>query len=186
MKLLLHACCAPCLDQCYAGLFAEFGRELDVTCAFINPNIHPLLEFRKRLKAVQVLNESLRLPLVLQREYGLMQFLQDVWDGGKAGRCKRCYRERFLAAARLAAEKGVGIFSSTLCASQEQDHRDMRQAGEEAAVAWGVEFLYRDWRALADSVPRRRGLYRQQYCGCIFSEEERYRATETDLYRGPG
>jgi hypothetical protein len=186
VTLLVHICCGGCFDAALAGLREEFGPSLAVRGYFYNPNIHPLLEFRRRLKAVKVLNEALALPVEYEERYGLELFLQEIWQGGQAGRCRRCYRARLLAAARRAAELECEAFTSTLCVSGHQEHGEIRQAAAAAGAAWGVEFLYRDLRVWPARIPPRRGLYRQQYCGCVFSEEARYRETGRELYRGPG
>jgi hypothetical protein len=186
MKVLLHICCAHCMEAALNGLREEFADALEVEGYFYNPNIHPLLEFRKRLKAVKVANEALRIPVRYHEDYGLEVYLREIWDGGAGGRCRRCYDERLKAIAQLAAEAGFEVFTSTLCTSRQQDHAAIRQAGEAAAEAWALAFLYRDWRDQARVLRKRPGIYRQQYCGCIFSEAERYAATGQELYRGPG
>ncbi|MHC4883511.1 MAG: epoxyqueuosine reductase QueH [Planctomycetota bacterium] len=186
MDLLLHICCAHCLDKVRCGFQSEFGEALSLYGYFYNPNIHPLLEFRKRLKAVKVLNERLKLPIVYDEEYGVSDFLRECWAKGELARCRLCYRQRLVRAAREARRLGVAHFSSTLCVSQHQNHDWIRAAGEEAGQAEGVTFLYRDMRTLSCEVPKRSGIYSQQYCGCIFSEEERYRDTRKELYRGSG
>ncbi|MHC4870510.1 MAG: epoxyqueuosine reductase QueH [Planctomycetota bacterium] len=184
MNMLLHICCACCLDQMIAGLQDEFGEGISVSGYFCNPNIHPLLEFRKRLKAVKVLNESFKIPISYDENYELEIFLQDVWQGGKSGKCKRCYLERLNATAKAACEGGFDCFSSTLCVSNQQNHEDIRQAAEEASSKWGISFIYRDFRKYSEIVPRRKGIYHQQYCGCIFSENERYRNSSKEVYKG--
>lgn len=184
MKILLHICCANCLDQTLNGLKAELGDDLEVSGFFYNPNIHPLLEFRKRLKAVKVINESLKLDIEYDETYKLGIFMHEVWNSGKSGRCRRCYEERLKATAKRAAEGGFDAFSSTLCVSKQQSHEDIRQAAEKASEAWAIPFIYRDLREYVDKTPRRNGIYSQQYCGCIFSEEERFKDTSKELYRG--
>ena len=88
--------------------------------------------------------------------------------------------------ARYAEEIGAPAFSSTLVCSTHQDHELIRRAGEAAAADAGVEFIYRDLRSRADRGPaiaRKMSLYRQQYCGCIFSEYERYKDTNVEIRR---
>lgn len=158
------------------------------TAYFYNPNIHPLLEFRKRLKAVQVLCERERLPLLACEVYGLEGFLQAL-AGRHSGleRCRLCYGMRLEAAARCAAEHGFPRFTTTLLASPQQDRDAVCRLGHEAARRFGVDFDDTDRRALHDAGverARRLQLYRQQYCGCIFSEYERYRDTAVELHRG--
>ncbi len=153
---------------------------------FYNPNIHPLIEFRKRLKAFEVYAEREGLDAELDSEYGLVRFLEQVGPTG-SGRCPVCYRERLGRTARLAAERGADAFSTTMIASPHQDHDAIRAAGEQAAAEFGVAFLYEDLRGRAEhgrETARKLSLYRQQYCGCIFSEYERYKDTRVEVYRG--
>jgi hypothetical protein len=183
MRLVLHVCCAPCL----AGTWDAFAGEGDALGFFHNPNIHPLLEFRKRLKAVQVLADRERLPVRVDDEYGLRAFLAAVGDDGE-DRCRVCYQTRLARTARLAADEGADAFSTTMLVSRHQKHELLREVGEQVADAAGVAFLYRDLRDRANDGPaiaKRLSLYRQQYCGCIFSEYERFKDTRVEVYRGP-
>jgi len=184
MKLVVHTCCAPCL----AGTWDDFAALGDVFAYFYNPNIHPLLEFRKRLKAFQVLAEREGFAGHVDQEYGLQKFLAMVGAEGQ-GRCEKCYAERLSKTACFAAEQGAEAFSSTLIASPHQDHGAIRRAGEAAAEVAGLEFIYRDLRhrsVLGQERARKMSLYRQQYCGCIFSEYERYKDTHVEVHRVPG
>ena len=156
------------------------------TLFFHNPNIHPLLEFRRRAKSVQVLADTERLDVLVDLAYDPKVFLKAVpWD--RPERCLACYRLRLAETARVAAERGCTTITTTLLASMHQDHAAVRAVGEEEAAARGLQFLYEDWRPLAahgHEEAKRRNLYRQQYCGCIFSEEERFAPTNLHLFRG--
>jgi len=183
--ILVHACCAPCL----CALLDEFrARNAAFTAFFHNPNIHPLIEFRRRLKACHVLADQEHFPLVADEQYGLEAFLDAVGrQRGRPHRCRACYEIRLEATARHAAEHGFPLFTSTLLASPQQDRELLCQLGRAAAERHGVVFDDTDRRALHDlgvERARRRQLYCQQYCGCIFSECDRYRHTTTHLYRG--
>ena len=183
MKILLHACCSTCVLGPYPQLSQE-GHE--VTGFFYNPNIHPLIEFRRRLKALKILQERLPLPVIYEEQYGLREWLDRVY-WRDAGRCSSCYRLRLRRTARQARERRIEAFTTTLLASTHQDHDLVRRIGTECAEAEGVEFLYRDWRGLAEESRRRAAelrLYLQQYCGCILSEYERFKDTTLQLYRG--
>jgi epoxyqueuosine reductase len=184
--ILLHICCAPCL----AGPLAALRDEgCNVSGYFYNPNIHPLIEFRRRLKALRVFQESDPIPVERREEYGLAVFLREVYRDGEPGRCLRCYRLRLTETARKARSSGAQGFTTTLLVSPHQQHDLIRAAGEEVARAEGVPFVYRDFRPvwhISEESARERLLYRQSYCGCVFSEEERYRDTRTHLYRGQG
>lgn len=187
--MLLHICCAPCLAGPLERLRAD-GHE--VRGFFYNPNIHPLLEFRRRLKAVKVFQESDRIEVDYVEAYGLQEYLQKVYLGAqyqKAGdaRCLRCYELRLTRTAARARELGMGAFTTTLLQSRQQQHGQIRAAGDRAAAQEGTEFLRADFRPSAErsmAVARERMLYRQSYCGCVFSEYERYRDTTRHLYRG--
>ena len=180
--ILIHACCAHCLGKTLAGLHGEPVAMAPVVFWY-NPNIHPLIEYRRRLKAVKMLVERAKLPLVSDEMYGLVEFCRAVHGCEAApARCAACYALRLGRAAKAAREAGCRFFTSTLCTSQHQDHRLIRAAGEAAASAEGVEFLYRDWRSVAADEGLVTMLYRQQYCGCVFSEYDRYKDTSTHLW----
>jgi hypothetical protein len=185
MHILLHTCCAVCLIGPYEQLTDE-GHE--VTGFFFNPNIHPLIEFRRRLKALKVLQERLPVEVIYEEDYGLYQYLEAV-DWRSDHRCADCYRLRLDRTARETAERGFDAFTTTLFTSTHQDHETIREVGTRCAEQHGVEFLVRDWRDLAEhnhQQAKKMNLYRQQYCGCIFSENERYKDTTRHLYRGGG
>jgi hypothetical protein len=180
--ILVHTCCASCLLAVLDPLRAS-GRP---TAYFYNPNVQPLLEFRRRLKATQTLAGRIGLDLLADERYDAKAFLRAVpWD--RPERCLACYRLRLEEAARLAAERGFAAMTTTLLASTHQDHDAVRRMGEEAARGKSLKFHYEDWRPLAQrghEEARRLSLYRQQYCGCIFSEEERFAPTRVHVYRG--
>ncbi len=186
-RTLVHACCAPCL----CALLDPLREEGHVpTALFHNPNIHPLIEFRRRLKAVQALADRERLPLAVHDGYGLEEFLDAIGSQRtRPERCHVCYAMRLEAAARYAAEHGFPRFTTTLLVSPQQHREALCALGQAAARRHGVAFDDTDRRHLHDAGverARRLSLYRQQYCGCIFSEAERYRDTGVELYRGAG
>lgn len=172
-RILLHTCCAVCFEAAFPALEEE-GRE--VTAFFHNPNIHPYREFEKRLRAVEVITDSRKVPLVADKGYGLEMYLSTILPEGP-NRCGMCYRVRLEAAAREAKRLGCEAFTTTLLVSKHQKHLEVKAAGEAAGAAAGVEFVYRDWRDRMESgieSAKKRSLYRQQYCGCIMSEYERF------------
>lgn len=173
MKTLLHICCAPCSVACIATLRQE---GIDPVGFWYNPNIHLLTEYKARKNALSDYAKSIGLPLVMQNEYGLRSFIEGVYPEFDR-RCGFCYSSRFEAAAKHAAENGFDSFSTTLLISPYQKHELIRSEGELAAQKYGVSFLYRDFRPFfreGQEQARALGLYMQKYCGCIFSEEERY------------
>jgi hypothetical protein len=183
-SVLVHVCCAACALAVLEPL-RRVGR---VVLFFHNPNIHPLIEFRRRLTAVQVLAERERLDLIADDRYGLKEFLTRTAPWDRPARCLACRRMRLTETARVAAERGIPAITTTLLSSTHQDHSCVRRIGEDAAAAEkGLRFHYEDFRPLAAQAheeAKRRNLYRQQYCGCIFSEEERFAPTRLHLHRG--
>ena len=173
-RVLLHTCCAPCSIACVADLR---GSGVEPTAFWYNPNIHPFTEYRQRLNTLREYAASISMALVERNEYGLRTFLTEV-DGAFDARCPVCYRLRLDAAAAYAAENGFPAFSTTLLISPYQNHALLMEAGERAAAQYGVSFLYRDFRPLfrdGQNRARELNLYMQKYCGCIFSEEDRYK-----------
>jgi predicted adenine nucleotide alpha hydrolase (AANH) superfamily ATPase len=178
MKRLLHVCCANCLADSFEALS---GDGAEPVLFFGNPNIHPLVEFRRRRKSVRLLAGRLGAPLE-ESPYGLESFLERI--GGRRrredGRCGACYAMRMEAAAAKAREVGAESLTTTLLVSRAQDREAVVDAGRRAAEACGVRFESPDVRHLhgADGArPADLALYRQAYCGCVFSEEERFRDT---------
>ena len=184
--VLVHVCCAPCLC---AMLEPLQPRAASFTALFENPNIHPLIEFRRRLKAVHVLADQVRFPLLVEDAYGLNAFLDAVGaQRERPARCRACYALRLEAGARRAAESGFPVFTSTLLVSPQQDRDVICELGHAAGRRHGVGFDDTDHRGrhgLGLEEARRRQLYRQQYCGCVFSEYDRYCTTTTHLYQPP-
>ena len=173
MKLLLHCCCAPCSLSCVNALR---GEGIEPELFWYNPNIHPCAEYSLRRDCLEKFAANEKLKLTLLDEYGLRLFLGTVFPEIE-GRCEKCYSLRLEKAASFAAQEGYSSFTTSLLISPYQDHEAIRRIGEEAAAKYGVDFLYRDFRPFfreGQSAARARGLYMQKYCGCIFSEEERY------------
>ncbi|MCL2472985.1 MAG: epoxyqueuosine reductase QueH [Treponema sp.] len=180
MKLLLHTCCAPCSVQCVEAL-AEEGIKPELY--WYNPNIHPFTEYRSRRDSLRGFAEEKNLPLIVRDDYGLRTFIKGVFsieeneENHYPGRCAFCYRLRLEYIANYAAENGYDAFSTTLLISPYQNHELLRQTGEELAGVYHLGFFYRDFRPryrLGREQAREAGYYMQKYCGCIYSEEERY------------
>ena len=173
MKTLLHICCAPCANQCVAALRQE---GIQVTGFWYNPNIHPFTEYRARRNCLRAYAEDVQLPLIEKNDYGLRPFVREVAQD-IAGRCVKCYEMRLFETARQAAEGGFDSFTSSLFISPYQDHELMVSVAQRAAEVYNVEFLYRDFRPYfkqGQEYARQQEFYMQKYCGCVFSEEERY------------
>ena len=177
MNILFHICCAPCAVFPLSRLLQE---GFTPTGFFYNPNIHPYQEYAKRLAAVRDYSRAEGLPLEIHGGYELDRFLSRTVGTG-AGRCEHCYRMRLSAVAAEAAARGIGLFTSSLLYSKYQKHDLIRGVANETAQEHGVEFLYEDFRAgWREGIVKSKelGLYRQQYCGCIFSERDRYERKE--------
>jgi len=173
MKVLLHICCAPCANRPLADLQAQ-GHE--VTGYWYNPNIHPFTEYRARRNTVREYLAEIGVPLIEQNDYALRPFVRAVAED-IAHRCVKCYEMRLFETARTAKEQGFDAFTSSLFISPYQNHSLMMEVAQRAAETYGVEFLYQDFRPLfkeGQEFAREHGFYMQKYCGCVFSEEERY------------
>ncbi|MDL2318470.1 epoxyqueuosine reductase QueH [Eubacteriales bacterium OttesenSCG-928-A19] len=173
MKTLLHICCAPCSIECISTLR---GEGIEPTGFWYNPNIHPYTEYRNRHDALQTYAKNIEMELVDAAGYGLRPFLEAL-AGDVDSRCGTCYAMRMEATAAYAAKAGFDSFTTTLLISPYQRHEDIKAAATHAAEEYGVAFLYRDFRPAfreGQKKARETGLYMQKYCGCIFSEEERY------------
>ncbi len=173
MKLLLHVCCAPCSTYTLEQLRQQ---DIDVSGYFYNPNIHPFREFRKRLASLRDFAREKKFPIELETEYGLTEYLRKVVFHEKE-RCMICYDMRLEKTARQAAKTGADAFSSTLLYSRYQNHEAITKIGRKMARKYGVEFYYNDFRSgwqegIDQAIAM--DLYRQPYCGCIYSEQERY------------
>ncbi len=173
-KLLLHCCCAPCSVYCVDSLRAE---GIEPTALWYNPNIHPYQEYVARRDTLMQYAPSIGMELRVIEEYGLRDFVRAVAEDIDH-RCAHCYEIRMDRTARYAKEHGFAAFSSTLLVSPYQNHAGLIAAGQTAAERYGVEFLYRDFRVgfrEGQAKARELGMYMQKYCGCVFSEEDRYR-----------
>ena len=173
MNTLLHICCAPCANQCISALQAE---GIETTGFWYNPNIHPFTEYRARRNCVREYLETIGVPLMEKNDYALRPFIREVAEDIEK-RCVKCYEMRLWETAKTAKENGFDSFTSSLFISPYQNHNLMRQVAEQAAEAYGVVFLYRDFRPYfkeGQNFAREKEFYMQKYCGCVFSEEERY------------
>ena len=173
MRLLLHICCAPCSVACIRQLRAE---GIEPTGFWYNPNIHPVQEYKQRKNTLTDYAASIHMPLVVENSYGLRDFIDHVYPD-YAARCAWCYTCRMEETAAYAAANGFDAICTTLLISPYQKHELIRRTGEAVARAHGIDFLYRDFRPYfkeGQEEAKALGLYRQKYCGCIFSEEDRF------------
>lgn len=169
----MHICCAPCTLYPLRILKEEGS---DITGLFYNPNIHPYQEYRRRLETLEDYAGRTGLRLIREEAYPIEAFLRRA-AFREADRCRFCYEMRLEEAARTARRDGFDAFTTTLLYSRFQKHDLIRQIGEGLAVKLGIPFLYRDFRegwSEGVRISRALGMYRQNYCGCIYSEKERF------------
>lgn len=173
MKVLLHTCCGPCASYSVEAL-REAGHE--VHGYYYNPNIHPSQEYRRRWESLLQLAETMQLPLLPPGEYDYQEWLRRAaWR--EHVRCRLCYQMRLEQTARIAKHGQFDAFTTTLLISPFQQHEVIKQTGEAIAAQYDIPFLYMDFRPgfkRSVELSKQMGLYRQQYCGCIYSEAERY------------
>ncbi len=172
-SVLVHVCCAHC-----AAYTIKYWREqgYEVTAFWYNPNIHPYMEHEQRLEAMKALAEQLAVPLIISDGYHIIAYFRQV-VGHEGERCGRCFQMRLSRTAEVALENKFDAFTTTLLISPQQKHELIQETGTRIAEEKGIEFLYADLRKrYSDSrhLTKPLGLYRQQYCGCVYSEWERY------------
>lgn len=172
-RLLLHICCAPCSTH----VFRVLARDYDVTGYFFNPNIHPPGEHARRLAEASRLCREFAIPLAVPEHlpwdwFDFVRGLEREPEGG--ARCARCFLMRLDATARDAAKRGFECFGTTLTVSPHKNAALVNRLGREAGARWRIGFLAADFKkgdGYGEScrMSRALGLYRQRYCGCIFS-----------------
>ncbi len=173
MKMLLHTCCAPCtiypLETLRQRGYAVHG-------LFYNPNIHPYQEYCKRMETLKVYAQQVGFPVIWTLDYALEEFLRGVVFR-EEDRCRFCYHQRLDRAAAIAKHGKFSCFSTTLLYSTFQRHELIREIGENVSKKWNIPFLYEDFRIGWEEgirASRQAAMYRQPYCGCIYSEKARY------------
>ena len=174
MRILSHVCCGPCFTTVFEKLA---GDRHDVEAFYYNPNIHPRAEYRRRLAYLKSFCDDKSIDLKVG-DYDIHQYFQTVVNfKEKIERCKKCYRLRLKATAELAAAGDFDAFTTTLLLSPWQFHDELREIGDEISETVGVSFYYQDFRPNyrhSVELSKAMGMYRQKYCGCLFSENERY------------
>lgn len=183
-SLLLHVCCGPCaaapmelIEKHFSQLnYLKPEAHSKVRLWFYNPNIHPKSEYLRRRDSLAFLALHYGWEIEFAPyEPGL--FMEAIKaDTSAPQRCRQCYALRLIRAAETAARLGYPAFSTTLSFSRRQNHELILEEGHQAAQAAGVHFHYQDWRPLnqrGHEISRSLGIYRQNYCGCLYSEFER-------------
>ena len=179
-SLFLHACCAPCSSYVLEYLSKWF----DITVFYYNPNIFPAEEYQKRVCELKRLIREMPLggrvrveegPYDPERFFEMAKGLEEMPEGGE--RCFRCYRLRLAETARRAAEGGYDYFTTTLSISPHKNAAMLGTIAEEEGRKWQVTPLPSDFKKKngfkrSTQLSEEYGLYRQDYCGCVFSERE--------------
>lgn len=173
-KFLLHACCAPCSIAVIDYLKNQF----DVTVFFYNPNIHPEEEYLKRKKEVIRVCTEWSIPMIdmdyeVEAWRKVVKGLEQEREGGK--RCGACIRLRLDKTARYAREHGFDIFCTSLTSGRNKKASTINPMGDELGDLYGVSFYEADWKTnglqeKANNMITDRAIYRQKYCGCIYSK----------------
>jgi predicted adenine nucleotide alpha hydrolase (AANH) superfamily ATPase len=172
-RILLHTCCGPCTIYPLKRL-RDHG--MSVHGFFYNPFIQPYQEFERRLAALEHLALARDLQIIVRKDYDLDIFFREV-AFREQSRCVLCYSTRIEAAARLAKKSGLDAFTTTLLYSKQQKHDLVQAVCDEASRRFGIPFYYEDFRLgwkEGQEGAKALGLYRQQYCGCIYSEKDRF------------
>ncbi|MEW6600270.1 MAG: epoxyqueuosine reductase QueH [Nitrospirota bacterium] len=186
MKILLHICCSNCAISPVRILRAE---KHDIAGFWFNPNIHPYEEYDLRLESLKKLADQWKLDVCFTENYtpeeyfGMFNISVTALNGLSGSnnppfpdRCKSCYKLRLEKTAEHARKEGFDAFSTTLLISPYQDFQQIVSTGMELAEKYSVQFHIKDYRPHfreAMALAKDMGLYRQKYCGCIFSREER-------------
>lgn len=179
-KLLIHSCCAPCSSYVLEYLSQYFR----ITVFYYNPNIYPESEFSVRIEEQERLIHELptRYPVKFaagtydkERFYAMAKGLEEEPEGGE--RCMRCYELRLKETAELAKEQGFDYFTTTLSISPLKNAEKLNEIGKRLGDAYGVEYLLSDFKKKngykrSTELSKEYGLYRQNYCGCVYSWRE--------------
>ncbi len=186
-KVLLHICCAP--DATYPVFYLR-GRHYKVTGFFYNPNIHPITEYEKRVNEIKRFANIVKFPLIegpydIKEWFEYIKGLENEPEGGK--RCYKCYEFRLEKTAQLAKKLHFDYFTTTLSISPHKNSKWIFEIGHNLEEQYGVKFLKADFKkrnGFKSSVilSKYYGMYRQNYCGCIFSkiEAEKWRAAHRE------
>jgi epoxyqueuosine reductase len=180
-RILLHICCAPCSAYPINRLRQL---EFEVSGFWYNPNIHPWGEHERRRSSLDAYALQVDLPMIWHPDYEMPAFLRQV-SGNEAfrQRCAHCYKMRLAETARQAKARGYDAFTTTLLISPYQDQEMIRRIGERVAEMAGVEFYFENFRrgwSERSRLTKAHDLYRQSYCGCIYSEWERFNRAPID------
>jgi hypothetical protein len=171
MRILVHQCCGPCSFFPFEILLKS---QFEITAFFYNPNIHPYTEFLKRLENAKIVNKLFNIKGYFYRFYNIISFLKNL---PTSNRCFYCYNIRLKLTAAYAKKNHFDLFTTTLLYSKYQQHDVIKQIAQKYSHMYNIGFHYYDFReGWEKGIERARNnnIYMQKYCGCIFSEQERY------------
>ncbi len=171
---LVHICCAPCAVYPFHKLRHDFEEAMGF---WYNPNIHPFLEYQRRLKAVKVLTKNEEMRVIYKDDYDIKKFLRQVVYR-ELQRCLFCYYDHLEKTAIFAHQGGFDYFGSTLFLSPHQDQELLKTIIETISNKYGIKPYLKEiegGRQKGAEFSRKMKLYRQEYCGCIYGEEEKYK-----------
>jgi hypothetical protein len=178
MNILLHICCAPCTIFPLEDIRKEGHKAAGF---FYNPNIHPYSEYIRRRDAVEKFAIETALNVIVS-DYDVEKYFEFViYNEAPKKRCAVCWWLRLERAALFAKVNGFDAFTTTLLGSPYQDHETLKRIGEDVAEKAGIKFYYKDFRpgfSKARETAKSKGMYLQNYCGCLFSEMERLEKTK--------
>ena len=174
MKLLMHTCCAPCsvypIDE-------QKKKKIEPVLYWYNPNIHPYIEYKQRRDCLKEYAEKINIEAIFEDEYGLDEFCRNVSNNLNSRCVDYCYPVRMRKTFEYAKENGFDTVTTTLLYSIYQKHDYIKKLCEDLSREFEIDFLYRDFRYgfwEGHNRAKEEELYMQKYCGCIFSEEDRY------------
>ena len=187
-RLLLHSCCAPCSSYCISCLAEYFH----VTVFYYNPNIYPPEEYRMRAAEQKRFVEQyptkypvsyIEAPYESDRFYEMARGMEDIPEGGE--RCFACYEMRLKKSAEYASLHGFDFFTTTLSISPLKNAQKLNEIGAKLAEQFHVQYLYSDFKKKdgykkSTEISKEYQMYRQYYCGCVFSKRDRYRQIAAD------
>lgn len=180
-KLLLHACCGPCSSYCLEVLSKYF----DITIYYYNPNIHPDQEYNRRLEEIKRFiteYKGVNKIELLETDYEVNDYFNSIKGlenlGEKSKRCYECYKLRLEKSCIYAKKNNYDYFTTTLSISPYKNSDWINEIGENLSKKYNINYLYADFKKnngykRSLDLSKKYNLYRQDYCGCIYSKQER-------------
>lgn len=176
-RMLLHTCCAPCAIY----VVQELSKEYDLSLYYYNPNIHPADEYQKRLNEIIKWSKKKNIELIetnydIDNWFNSIKGLENEPEGGD--RCFVCYELRMRSTAKYAKDRDYDLFGTTMSISPHKNAAKLNEIGTKLSNEYEIEYLEADWKKnegfkIACQLSKEENFYRQDYCGCTFSQKER-------------